>query len=617
MIRKLFILPLFVFCSQFGHAKYLLLDRVISVDIQKTPVKRILGLIEEKGQVKFSYDPVLIEENKIVSLSIKEKTIRYGLSLIFDGTIRFKEVGSHIVLLPTESKEEIKERKKHHENYVFTGKIKDKRTGLPLTNASVYDVEARYACISDGSGNYELIIPKEESVRSLYFKKKGFEAVVIVVSADNPENLKNNIYLVPIEKDIEKIEVKSVEKVEVPIEERALSGALISEATYIHSENLEGIQEIRLAQISLVPSVGIGSNLSTNGLITNRISLNILAGYSNGVRGAEVGGILNMTKGNVFGAQIGGIANLVGGDVTGGQVAGIASLIQGNFIGAQVSGVSGIVKRDFLGVQASGVSSIVRGRFEGIQVSGVSNIAYRSSRGIQIAGISNTVFDTLIGIQGSGIVNFALHGTNYAQVAGIANIADSSKGIQLSGIFNRAKVNSGFQLGLINCSKSGSGIALGLFNFVRDGYHKTEVSANEIFPVNVTFKTGNQRLYNSYHFGLRFGSKMHYAGGLGFGTYFNLGEKTKMSLDLTGDMVFKEGGPDGFAQLYKLSTTFDFQLAKWVTVFGGPSVNMNVMQFKDSEGLFTSDIAFNPFYSEQTATAGIQGWVGGQIGFRF
>ncbi len=347
-----------------GDAKFLLLDRVITIDIQKTAVKKILNVIEEKGQVKFSYDPDLVDENKIVSLSVKEKTIRYGLSLIFDGTIRFKEVGSHIVLLQNESREAIKERKKDRDNYIFTGKIFDKRTGKPLVNASVYDVEARFASKSDENGFYELIIPKEERVRSLYFKKKDYEAVVIVIAADNPDNLQNNISLAPILKEVSKIEPATVEKVQVPIEERALSGALISEDTYIHSENLDGIEEIRLAQISLVPSVGIGSNLSTNGLITNRVSLNILAGYSNGVRGVEVGGILNMTKGDVWGAQIAGISNLVGGDVTGGQVAGIASLIQGNFNGAQVSGISGIVKRDFYGVQASGISSIVRGRFE-------------------------------------------------------------------------------------------------------------------------------------------------------------------------------------------------------------------------------------------------------------
>lgn len=617
MIKKYALFFFVLFCAQVGDAKFLLLDKVITIDIQKTAVKKILNVIEVKGQVKFSYDPDLVDENKIVSLSIKEKTIRYGLSLIFDGTIRFKEVGSHIVLLQNESREAIKERKKDRDNYIFTGKIFDKRSGKPLVNASVYDVDARFAAKSDQNGLYELVIPKEERVRSLYFKKKDYEAVVIVIAADNPENLVNNILLNPISKNVRKIEPASVEKVQVPIEERALSGALISEDTYIHSENLDGIEEIRLAQISLVPSVGIGSNLSTNGLITNRVSLNVLAGYSKGVRGVEVGGILNMTKGDVRGAQVAGISNLVGGDVTGGQVAGIASLIQGNFTGAQVSGISGIVKRDFYGVQASGISSIVRGRFEGIQISGISNIAYKSSRGIQVAGISNTVFDTLIGIQGSGIVNFALHGTNYAQVSGIANIADSSKGVQISGIFNRAKVNSGFQLGLINCSKSSTGIALGLFNFVREGYHKTELSANEIFPVNLTFKTGSKRLYNSYHFGLRFGQQLYYSGGLGFGTYFDLADRIILSVDLTGDLVFKESNSNGFAQLYKLSTTFDYQLAKWVTVFGGPSISMNVMQFKDADGLFSSDIAFRPFYTEQNAVAGIQGWVGGQLGFRF
>ena len=83
---------------------------------------------------------------------------------------------------------------------------------------------------------------------------------MIVISADDESNWKNNIALTPVEHDIDKKRVSGVKKIDSPIEERALSGALISEDTYIHSENLWEINEVRKAQISLVPSVSIGSN---------------------------------------------------------------------------------------------------------------------------------------------------------------------------------------------------------------------------------------------------------------------------------------------------------------------------------------------------------------------
>ena len=97
-----------------------------------------------------------------------------------------------------------------------------------------------------------------------------------------------------------------------------------------------------------------------------------------------------------------------------------------------------------------------------------------------------------------------------------------------------------------------------------------------------------------------------------------MSEKSKISLDLTADMVFEPAATsDGFAQLYKVSTTFDYQLAKWVSIFAGPSFNVNVMQFKDVEGIYTSSAVFKPFYSEQFTNAGLQCWIGGQVGFRF
>lgn len=117
-------------------------------------------------------------------------------------------------------------------------------------------------------------------------------------------SLENSIALSPLDNTIEKLPSAGVQLIEKPIEERPIGKQFVPEETYIHSENLKAIQETRAAQISFLPSMGIGSNLSTNGLIVNHFSLNVLAGYSNGVAGCEIGGIFNLTKNDVNGVQI-------------------------------------------------------------------------------------------------------------------------------------------------------------------------------------------------------------------------------------------------------------------------------------------------------------------------
>ena len=571
---KPFILIVFVLLSFLGNSKTGLLDYVISVDIKDTPIKVILRTIEDLGKVKFSYNPKLIQENKKVNLSIRQKTIRYGLNKIFDGTVRFKEVGNHIVLLENENKESIKARKKINTHFLFRGRIRDKKTGRPVQSASIYDVDSRLAVLSDKDGNYSLSIPISERVRSLYFSKKGYRKIVLVLKTDEAEELINDIDLVPFEEEIEKMSPTTTQQIPQTLEDKALSGMLISEEVYSHSENLPEINESRFAQISLVPSLGIGSNLSTNGLITNNFSLNVLAGYSKGVEGLEIGGIANIVKGDVIGLQAGGVSNAVGGEFKGLQAGGVVNLIKGDFYGIQVGGIANVCRTHFTGVQASGIlnsvngyhygiqlsgigndvnggfkgiqagglvnsiqkdlvgiqiggmANAVKGGFRGIQIGGFTNIVVEDSYGLQISGIQNIARHSLHGGQISGLLNFAKDGVNFFQATGLLNYAHKNFGLQVAGIFNYADVNNGLQIGLVNTSKSGKGISIGLLNFVLEGYHKTEVSTNETTHLNVGLKSGVKHFYNVYQFGMRFEDKPINVAGIGFGSCINLSEKT-------------------------------------------------------------------------------------------
>lgn len=648
MVKK--ILFLFLGISFQTWATAGILDRIITVDIKNTPVKIILQTIEDRAAVKFSYNPDFIDENKIVSISIQQKTIGYGLSLIFNKTVRFKEVGDHIVLLKNEDLLEMKERKRSNSLINFTGIVRNLRTNKPISNASIYDVDSRLAAVSNQNGEYSITIPVAETMRSLYIRKSGFKEFVAVVDVKDKENIILNVNLEPEVEIVEKIDLPSIEPIYQPIDDRILTKTITPIDVQTHNQNLGLIKEGRIAQISLIPSIGIGSNLSTNGLMTNNFSLNVLAGYASGVNGVEIGGLVNLIKSevrgvqiagisnfvgdSVVGVQVAGITNVVGGHINGGQIAGIANFNGGELTGYQVGGianfnhqnangvqVAGIFSstKGFLdGLQISGICSAARGGFNGVQLAGIANLADSTIQGFQLAGVHNVSFGNFSGGQVAGISNSITRGESRIQVAGIGNKTDVNAGLQVSGIFNFAKQNKGVQISLINTSLEGNGISIGLFNFVKNGYHKTELSYNETFPLNLTFKTGVRKFYNTYHLGLRFGQNALYSAGLGFGSNLIIKNKFSFSADLSAQMVIDNDFKNfNFSQLFKASTTLDFQVAKWMTLFIGPSFNVNLIQLLDSEGGYSSEIGFNPFYDQTFSNGRVKMWIGGQIGVRF
>lgn len=600
----------------FGFSGESLLDIKVSVNITNTPVKNILVVIEEKGGVVFSYNPEVIDDKRIVSLYLKDQTIRFGLSLIFDETIRFKEVGKHIVLLKEEDREVIKARKKEHLTYTFRGQVLDAKTNEPIVGASIYDIESRFATISSKDGSFQLEIPHEEDIRSFYVKRKGYHEQVLVVDLNNA----TKFYKVSLKReleDMERIETTGITKLPSTFEEKAISGIWVSDEAFLHGENLSEIADERVFQVSLVPSVSIGSNLSTNILITNKYSLNVLAGFSNGVNGAEVGGLVNIVKGRTRWCQIAGIGNINGGDVIGFQAGGITNMVTGNIYGVQAAGITNMNKQMVTGAQISGIANLNRGGFRGLQGAGLVNVAFDKSIGMQVAGFSNISKTELHGAQIAGFTNFTLDGTNYLQISSFFNQTRFNNGLQISGLINYSVFNNGLQVGLINVSKKSKGVSLGLINFVWEGYHAAELAVNELGFKELRLKSGTKHFHNIYTFGSDFSSTPNYKFGLGFGTYFNLGEHFKWSMDVTGGSYLEDNFDFNQSSTFgSFNTTLDVCIGKHIAIFAGPSFNVNVLFNEKAEGGYWSDFSFLPIASYDSPTTTTRMWVGAQFGVR-
>lgn len=589
-----------------------ILERKISLDVVDQKLVRVLQIIEQKAYFKFSYNSTLIEESKLISLRAQDETVANILYKIFGDEFRYKEAGNHLILL--KNQETFNDDVKQKYYLQFSGQIKDAYTGNPLSGVSIYDVECRKARLSDENGAYTMNIESDEKMRGFYFSKVGYHDTTIVVHSDNPVI---NVELIPVNPEIEKLPGATISTIDFPIEQRPVSKIFVPQESFVHAENLKAIKETRIAQISFIPTWGIGSDLSTNGLMINRFSFNVLGGYANGVDGFELGGLFNIDKQKVRGLQIAGIGNLVGGTTSGLQIGGISNIVGDTTNGLQIGGINNFVRGHFYGVQISGVSNVVTKGFDGFQLAGINNFVRTSSRGLQISGINNVVMDTLYGGQIAGIGNWARRGVNRCQISGIVNLAYINTGVQFTGIYNHCRVNDGIQLGLINTSISGTGAALGLVSYCKEGYRSTEISSNEVGSLQVNFKTGVNKLYNIYSLGINFIDRPRIMIGLGLGTKWHAGRIFSISNELVSYLVQFENF-DSFQgnHFHRYQLTFDFRFAKWFTFFLGPSANLGYSRTPGDDGEYLHFMNYQPIYEADFSNSQMQFWIGAQAGIR-
>ena len=296
--------------------------------------------------------------------------------------------------------------------------------------------------------------------------------------------------------------------------------------------------------------------------VISNFSLNILGGYTAGIRRFEAGGLFNIDKTDVQYVQVAGLLNLVGG----------------NTKGVQASGLTNIVLGKVDGLQIAGINNIVLGKVDGLQIAGINNIVNASFKGVQISGIHNHIGKNFSGFQTAGLINYTGAGFRGLQVSGLLNIASRKmKGIQISGLLNYARNLHGMQIGILNIADSSDGISLGLLTIVKHGYNKLNLSVNELLNVNIAYKSGYNKFYNILEVGTNAGNNKNklFSAGIGIGSNIYL-SKNKMAAfnpELRCLSLYR-GSWDYSNFLSKLHLNMNVKIAKGIELYGGPSLSL-------------------------------------------
>lgn len=349
------------------------------------------------------------------------------------------------------------------------------------------------------------------------------------------------------------------------------------------------------------------SPLGTNGLnswnVTNRFSVNLLAGYAGGVNGVEFSGLGSVLKKTMRGAQFNGLGSIVIEKTKGVQCSGLFNIGIGQIKAAQFAGLLNMCLDTVKAAQFAGLANISGGPMKGFQAAGLVNISAGHVKGFQVSGLANVNADTTRGFQLSGLVNYA-PGTRVTQVSGLVNVVPGNNkglqigglanistgrlsGTQIAGFFNYAGKLKGVQIGVINYVDSlEKGVPIGFLSFVKNGYTAFEIGATETLFGVISFKTGIRQFYNilSVGGGYRDGFSL-FAWGYGLGTFIPVSNKVGLSVD---GICYQVNEGEWFTRrlnlLNKLNINASWQIARHFAIYGGLSWNVTVSDITDEYG---------------------------------
>lgn len=276
--------------------------------------------------------------------------------------------------------------------------------------------------------------------------------------------------------------------------------------------------------------IGFIYPLTTNGVdapkYNYRLSLQAIAGVSGGITGGAFAGIANIVKGDATGGLFAGILNSIGHNATGGQFAGILNRVKGNSEGFQAAGLVNMSNS-----------------MKGVQTAGLGNITYQSSKTIQISGLFNKANEA------------------HTQISGLINIAKKITGVQLSGLVNIA---------------DSSDYAIGFVNLIKNGEKSIGISINESQNIMASFYSGGKHLYGIVGIGYNVKSKYNvYALQAGIGGHLlQWGNAFRVNAEAL--QLVQTDFKHGHCYTYTLSVLPEIKIHQKLAIFAGPTANLQL-----------------------------------------
>lgn len=559
-----------------------ILDRMITCNFVEKKAHIVFASLTKQSGCLFAYSGNF-DKNKLVTLNANNVSLKSLIPTLSEAINADIIVNKQYLIV--KARPEVKE-------LLITGKIYEIHQNEPLENATVYIRKLKSVVSTAEDGSFSIKIPNNHRKYELQIAKQNYIDTMVVFVASKSHHISLKMTHIPKER-IEDLPALESNVISAVLKD-SLAPLPLNFAIWANLEkdnsSLLNIKDTFMSplSISLIPPISSNKLLAFN--TKNSIALNIIGGYSKGIDILEIGGVFNLDNGNVKYMQAAGVTNVVAGNVDGVQIGGVVNLVRG----------------DVTGLQAAGVLNTV------------SNV-----KGMQVGGVSNVTLGTTVGLQTAGVMQRSKY-LKGIQIAGVYNDAKIVKGVQISGVVNRADTLTGVQIGLINIANDYHyGVPIGLFNYVKNGYHKLEVSYDDLGFFGMGFRSG----VNLFHTYFKLGGRVNgiapkniedvslLQARYGVGTSIGLTRKFRFELDLSSGSLMNKNKLF-YSELNahnQFLLGFSYQFSKKVGIRSGLSVNHVVYKNNSDIGGDIEDLVSNTIYKYDGLNYNHRMWLGYQV----
>lgn len=300
------------------HYGQSLLNRNISIEVNRQRLDNVLEILSNKGNFYFSYNSNIISNDSLITLTAYNKTVKQVLDFLFKGGLEYKESGNYIIIrraplrLSLITSQAITEDK----TYVVSGYVLDEQSGEKIREASIYEKQRLVSAITDEQGYFRLRLKNKSGKAALTVSKEFYQDTTVTIQpmlnqqvtiTIMPVEFKGKLvtvsptdYLLPDSIAID-VEIDStitryiyLKSDSMKVEKTAVGNFLLSSRQKMQSLNLKKFFIDRPFQLSVTPGLSTHGKMSAQ--VVNNFSLSIFGGYSAGVNGLEIGGYLILIK---------------------------------------------------------------------------------------------------------------------------------------------------------------------------------------------------------------------------------------------------------------------------------------------------------------------------------
>ncbi len=616
---------LFLFVLLFGvaglkaqQAPYL--ERTVTLAANNQSLSEVFKSLSIQTSVVFSYSQPFDDKRKIM-LTCQKKPLRLVLNELLKPSNCTYKIKDKFIIIKCDAKPVAPPS-------VLTGYVYNATDSSTISQASIYVKQTRHSAVSNSYGFFSLSYSNKLPNINVSFAKEDYQDTSLVIFNQNKQEVLIYLYPRTVKKEPlpvatpvalpKKDSIILPRQDSIPLKKKNLANQFMEKSNKVNA-NLRNISDRLFSNfsISLTPYIGTNHMLAVN--TVNKYALNIIGGYSLGTEALEIGGLFNIDRENVKGAQIAGLVNIVGDSVKGLQVAGLLNITGKQMAGFQQAGGMNINIGSMKGMQIAGFLNLNTKKMSGATLAGVGTIS-DTLAGAAMGGVFNWNQHSLKSMEMSSVVNRSYHGKNNFQLAGYVNVTKhGTTRFQIAGFVNRADTLTGMQLGVFNYSRVAKGVPVGFLSIVKNGYHKLEISHDELMFGTIGFITGVSKFHNIFIGGFNYKNPRLRTIGYGVGSDLDLREKWKVCFNLTTQKITAANTDvTNWNILNKFYVGAGFLVSPKFRIDAGPTFNLFLADVTAKNYKSTIDqLPANYFYNSTIDYTNLKMWVGAKISIKF